>query len=127
MIHRSAAFRARSDELRAVLNPLLPASADTQTTPPTPLNAAQSIDELVRSIFSGSQAAEASLESNLQRLADLLAPDDLRAVRAPVVGECGSCIDAVARWPKTATDLLAAGQHRRIRLQGVKWLAEEDN
>ena len=70
----AAAFRGRAEQLRVLLQPWLPPSPPASPlAAPNPLTAAQSIDELVRSMFSGSQAPEASLDSGLQRLAGLLA------------------------------------------------------
>jgi hypothetical protein len=70
----AAAFRGRVSELRTLLQPLLPPSpAVSPLASADPLTAARSLDDLIRSLFSSSQASEASLDSDLRRLTDLLA------------------------------------------------------
>lgn len=71
MADHTKAFRARVLELRAVLQPILPSSAIFPSGAPTLLEAAKSIDGLVRSIFS-SQTPETSLDPNLQQLSGWL-------------------------------------------------------
>jgi hypothetical protein len=60
---------------RAILQPVLPAPSDSHDASLSPFQAAQSVDDLIRSLFSSGRAQAGSLDADLQRLSNLLSND----------------------------------------------------